>query len=276
MLAHTLGNPFDAAKLRDFCDSRKIWLIEDNCDSLGSRLNGQFTGTFGHIGTSSFYPPHHITTGEGGAVYTNDNLLNKIMRSMRDWGRDCSCPSGEDNRCGNRFNAQYGKLPFGYDHKYVYSHFGYNLKPTEMQAAIGCAQLDKLPWFIEKRKQNFNYLNNALKDIKEFTLFEKHPESVPSWFGFLITLNENAKFARNDLVEYLEKNNIQTRKLFAGNITRHPCFQSLKEGEDYRIVGELKNTDKIMNDSFWIGVYPGMTKKKLDYMADTIKNFIEY
>lgn len=273
MLAHTLGNPFDLKKVKEFCENRNLWLIEDNCDSLGSKYIGKYTGTFGDIGTSSFYPPHHMTMGEGGAVYTDNPLLNKIMLSMRDWGRDCWCDSGVDNTCKKRFEGQYGTLPYGYDHKYVYSHFGFNLKATDMQAAIGCAQLEKLPGFIAQRRENFDCLYEALKDYRELALFEKYPESEPSWFGFLITLNNYAKFARNDIVRYLEEKNIQTRNLFAGNITRHPCFDFLEESVNYRIIGELSNTDRIMNDSFWVGVYPGMKKEQLDYMIDTIKKF---
>ncbi len=274
MIAHTLGNPFNIKAVKAFCKRHNLWLIEDNCDALGSKYAGQLTGTWGDIGTSSFYPPHHLTMGEGGAVYTNNPVLKKIMLSLRDWGRDCWCDSGVDNTCGCRFSKQYGTLPLGYDHKYVYSHFGYNLKASDMQAAVGCAQLEKLPQFVEKRKKNFQYLYEALSDIPQLCLFEKYPESDPSWFGFLITLNERSKFHRNDLVKYLESNNIQTRNLFAGNLTRHPCFETLKPGTDYRIVGELKNTDGIMNNSFWIGLYPGMTQQKLDYMIEKIRYFI--
>lgn len=274
MLAHTLGNPFDINKVKAFCEARNLWLIEDNCDSLGSKYNEQYTGTFGDIGTSSFYPPHHMTMGEGGAVYTNDPMLNKIMLSMRDWGRDCWCDSGKDDTCGCRFNGQYGTLPFGYDHKYVYSHFGYNFKATDMQAAIGLAQLEKLPSFIKRRQENFNYLHNSLKNIDEINLFEAYPETEPSWFGFMITLKE-AKFSRNDIVKHLEEHKIQTRNLFAGNITRHPCFDELTAGKEYRVVGELNNTDKIMNDSFWIGVYPGMCKEKLDYIVRCIFHYVK-
>ena len=274
MLAHTLGNPFNINQVKDFCDKHNLWLIEDNCDALGSKYDGKFTGTFGDIGTSSFYPPHHMTMGEGGAVYADNPLLNKIMLSMRDWGRDCWCDSGKDDSCGCRFSGQFGTLPYGYDHKYVYSHFGYNLKVSDMQAAIGCAQLEKFPAFVEKRKENFEYLFNGLKDIEEFILFKALPESDPSWFGFLITLQDGVKFSRNDLVKYLEDNKIQTRNLFAGNITRHPCFEELAEGKDYRIASELKNTDKIMNDSFWIGLYPGMGQDKLNYMIEKIRDFV--
>ena len=274
MLAHTLGNPFDIKTVKAFCDKHNLWLIEDNCDALGSKYDGKFTGTFGDIGTSSFYPPHHMTMGEGGAVYTAAPLLNKIMLSMRDWGRDCWCDSGKDNSCGCRFSGQFGTLPYGYDHKYVYSHFGYNLKVSDMQAAVGCAQLEKFPGFVEKRKENFKYLYNGLKDVDELILFKSCPESDPSWFGFLITLRDGVDFSRNDLVRHLENNNIQTRNLFAGNITRHPCFAELEDGKDYRFGSELKNTDKIMNDSFWIGLYPGMGEEKLQYMVECIKNFI--
>ena len=273
MIAHTLGNPFNLKAVKEFCDNHNLWLIEDNCDALGSKYDGRFTGTWGDIGTSSFYPPHHMTMGEGGAVYTDNPLLKKIALSIRDWGRDCWCESGVDNTCGCRFTRQFGKLPVGYDHKYVYSHFGYNLKISDMQAAVGCAQLEKFPSFVEKRKANFDYLYNGLKDLESISLFEKYPESDPSWFGFLITLTEKAAFKRNDLAEYLENNLIQTRNLFAGNILKHPCFDTLTEGVDYRVVGELKNTEKIMNDSLWIGLYPGMGKDKLDYMISKIREF---
>ena len=279
MLAHTLGNPFNLKEVKDFCDRHCLWLIEDNCDSLGSKycIDGdwKYTGTIGDIGTSSFYPPHHMTMGEGGAVYTDNSLLKKIVLSMRDWGRDCWCDSGIDNTCGCRFTGKFGTLPYGYDHKYVYSHFGYNLKVSDMQAAVGCAQLEKFPEFIELRKHNFEYLKNGLKDFSEFIhLPEKTENSDPSWFGFMITLKGDVNYTRNEVVEYLEKNNIQTRNLFAGNITRHPCFEDLKENKDYRIIAELKNTDKIMNDSFWVGVYPGMTEVKLQYIVDKIKEFL--
>lgn len=274
MVAHTLGNPFNIKAVKEFCDKYGLFLIEDNCDALGSKYDGKFTGTWGDIGTSSFYPPHHMTMGEGGAVYTNDPLLKKIMLSIRDWGRDCWCVSGVDNTCDCRFTRQYGSLPLGYDHKYVYSHFGYNLKVSDMQAAVGCAQLEKFSGFVEKRKANFTRLFNGLKDLPQIRLFEKYPESDHSWFGFLITLTEQAKFSRNDLVKYLEAHNIQTRNLFAGNLTKHPCFEHLVEGTDYRIVGELKNTDNIMNNAFWIGLYPGMGERRLDYMISIIRDFI--
>ena len=273
MIAHTLGNPFNIKAVKNFCDKYGLWLVEDNCDALGSQYDGKFTGTWGDIGTSSFYPPHHMTMGEGGAVYTNDPLLKKIMLSIRDWGRDCWCDSGVDNTCGCRFTKQFGSLPVGYDHKYVYSHFGYNLKASDMQAAIGCAQLEKFPSFVEKRKANFARLYEGLKDLPQLQLFSKYQESDPSWFGFLITLTEKAQFTRNDLAKYLEDKKIQTRNLFAGNILKHPCFESLQEGVDYRAAGTLENTDKIMNDSLGIGLYPGMGDEKLDYMIETIRGF---
>lgn len=278
MIAHTLGNPFDLSKIKEFCDKNNLWLVEDNCDALGSKytINGEekFTGTIGDIGTSSFYPPHHITMGEGGAVYTNNAILNKIIRSFRDWGRDCSCPSGMDNLCGHRFDKQYGELPVGYDHKYVYSHFGYNLKATDMQAAIGVAQLNKFPEFVEKRKYNFNKLKEALKDTSDkFILPEACENSIPCWFGFVITCKPNVD--RNKVVKYLEEKGIQTRNLFAGNLIKHPCFDEMrKEQKGYRVVGELTNTDIIMNKTFWVGVYPGMTEEKLEYIAKAIKEAI--
>ncbi|BAF73084.1 lipopolysaccharide biosynthesis protein RfbH [Sulfurovum sp. NBC37-1] len=274
MLAHTLGNPFDIKAVKAFCNKHNLWLIEDNCDALGSKYNGQYTGTWGDIGTSSFYPPHHITMGEGGAVYTNNSLLKKILLSMRDWGRDCWCESGVDNTCGARFSQQFGKLPKGYDHKYVYSHFGFNLKPTDMQAAIGVAQLEKLPDFTYRRIENYQRLYDGLSNIKELVLVRPQRDSQPSWFGFLMTLSDNANFSRNQLSSFLEKNLIQTRNLFTGNILRHPLFDSLVKNRDYRTIGDLPNTDKIMNDSFWIGLYPGMGKEQIDYMIKTIRGFI--
>ncbi len=270
ILAHTLGNPFDVKAVKAFCDKHGLWLVEDNCDALGSRVDGQLTGTFGDIGTSSFYPPHHMTMGEGGAVYTSNPLLRKIMLSLRDWGRDCWCDSGVDNTCGCRFSKQYGTLPFGYDHKYVYGHFGYNLKATDMQAAVGCAQLEKFPGFVEKRKENFRFLCEGLTNIEWLLLPQTVAGAVPSWFGFLMTLKDGAPVTRNQLTEHLEKNNIQTRNLFAGNLTRHPCFDDLKEGVDYRIASPLTNTDKIMNDSLWVGVYPGMDADRLKFIVDTV------
>ncbi|HJI46258.1 MAG TPA: lipopolysaccharide biosynthesis protein RfbH [Oscillospiraceae bacterium] len=274
MIAHTLGNPFDLKAVKAFCDKHNLWLVEDNCDSLGSTytIDGEtkFTGTIGDIGTSSFYPPHHMTMGEGGAVYTNNPLLHKIIRSMRDWGRDCMCEPGQDNLCGHRFDKQYGELPLGYDHKYVYSHFGYNLKATDMQAAVGCAQLKKFPSFVEKRKHNFKVLHDALECVSDkLMLPEANENSDPSWFGFFITCKDGVD--RNKLVQYIESKGVQTRMLFAGNLIKHPCFDEMRaSGKGYRVVGTLENTDKIMNDSFWVGVYPGMTDEKLKYMAKTI------
>ena len=273
MLAHTLGNPFNVGAVKAFCEKHGLWLIEDNCDALGSKYAGKFTGTWGDIGTSSFYPPHHMTMGEGGAVYTDNPLLKKIALSIRDWGRDCWCESGVDNTCGCRFTKQFGSLPLGYDHKYVYSHFGYNLKATDPQAAIGCAQLEKFPSFVGVRKRNFARLYEGLKDLPQLRLFEKYEESDPSWFGFLMTVKPDAGFTRNDLAKHLEAANIQTRNLFAGNIIRHPCFETMREGTDYRVAGSLANTDTIMNSSLWIGLYPGMGDAKLDYMIETIRGF---
>ena len=279
MAAHTLGNPFDLSEVKRFCDKHNLWLVEDNCDALGSvyELNGQkrLTGTIGDIGTSSFYPPHHMTMGEGGAVYTDNPLLNKCIRSFRDWGRDCVCASGQDNLCGHRYDGQYGQLPQGYDHKYVYSHFGYNLKATDMQAAIGCAQLQKFPSFVEKRKHNFDYLRAGLESVQDkIILPEACPNSDPSWFGFLITCKEGV--SRNHVVQYLENHGIQTRMLFAGNLTKHPCFDQMRAtGTGYRVIGDLANTDRIMQDSFWIGVYPGMTQDMLDDMMDALKQALD-
>ena len=275
MLAHTLGNPFNIKAVKAFCEKHSLWLVEDNCDALGSKYDGRFTGTWGDIGTSSFYPPHHMTMGEGGAVYTSNPLLKKIALSIRDWGRDCWCESGVDNTCGCRFTKQFGKLPVGYDHKYVYSHFGYNLKATDMQAAVGCAQLEKFPSFVEKRKENYARLYEGLKDVAALDIFRSYPESDPSWFGFLVTVKPDAGFTRNDLAQHLEAANIQTRNLFAGNILKHPCFESLTEGVDYRIVGDLVNTDVIMNSSLWIGLYPGMGEAKLDYMIETARAYFK-
>lgn len=279
MLAHTLGNPFDLKAVKAFCDAHGLWLVEDNCDALGSRyeIDGEmkFTGTIGDIGTSSFYPPHHMTMGEGGAVYTKNPLLHKIVRSFRDWGRDCVCAPGQDNLCGHRFDRQYGELPLGYDHKYVYSHFGYNLKATDMQAAVGCAQLRKFPSFVERRIHNFNYLKEALKGTEDkLILPEACENSEPSWFGFLITCREGVD--RNQLVQKIEEKGVQTRMLFAGNLIKHPCFDQMRAtGKGYRVAGSLENTDRIMTDTFWIGVYPGMTDAMLDAMADAIKEALE-
>ena len=274
MAAHTLGNPFDLKAVKAFCEKHNLWLIEDNCDALGTvyEIDGEvkFSGTVGDIGTSSFYPPHHMTMGEGGAVYTNNALLNKCIRSFRDWGRDCVCPSGRDNLCGHRFDKQYGELPLGYDHKYVYSHFGYNLKATDMQAAIGCAQIEKFPSFVEKRRHNFDRLKEKLSVVADkLILPEPCENSKPSWFGFLITCKEGVD--RNILVQHLEDKGVQTRMLFSGNLIKHPCFDEMrKTGEGYRVVGTLENTDRIMNDTFWIGVYPGMNDEMIDYMAQCI------
>jgi CDP-6-deoxy-D-xylo-4-hexulose-3-dehydrase len=280
-LAHTFGNPFNLKAVKDFCKKNNLWLIEDNCDALGSqyKIDGKlkYTGTIGDIGTSSFYPPHHITTGEGGAVYTDNPLLYKIILSLRDWGRDCVCASGHDNMCGRRFEGQYGLLPKGYDHKYVYSHFGYNLKATDLQAAIGCAQIKKLKNFIEKRRGNWNYLQENLKNLSDILILpQSEKNSIPSWFGFLITVKPNSKITRDDIVSVLEKNKIQTRMLFSGNIIKHPCFNAIEDDKAaYRIIGNLKNTDLIMKNSFWIGVYPAMTKKMLKFMADKIKEAVK-
>lgn len=271
MVAHTLGNPFDLGRVKEFCEANGLWLIEDNCDALGStyRLDGadRLTGTFGHIGTSSFYPPHHITLGEGGAVYTNDDLLAKIVLSMRDWGRDCRCKPGQDNLCGRRFSGVYGQLPPGYDHKYVFSHFGYNLKVTDMQAAIGLAQLDKLPGFIERRRHNFERLHASLADLTDrLILPEACPGSRPSWFGFALTCR--AGLSRSAVVRRLEEKGLQTRMLFAGNLLQQPCFDQMRRGGyGYRTVGDLPNTDRIMRDTFWVGVYPGLNDQMIDDMA---------
>lgn len=275
MIAHTLGNPFDLKTVKDFCDAHGLWLIEDNCDALGSvyTIDGKekLTGTIGDIGTSSFYPPHHMTMGEGGAVYTDNPLLHKIIRSLRDWGRDCSCPSGRDNLCGHRFDRQYGELPVGYDHKYVYSHFGYNLKATDLQASVGCAQLEKFPSFAERRRYNFDRLYDALKDLGDaFVLPQACPGSRPSWFGFVLTCREGVK--RTEVVPFIESRGVQTRMLFAGNILKHPCFDEMRLSQKgYRVIGDLRNTDRIMTDTFWVGVYPGMTDEKIDYMAKVIR-----
>ena len=276
MIAHTLGNPFDLNVVKRFCDKHDLWLVEDNCDALGSRyfIDGEWkhTGTVGDIGTSSFYPPHHMTMGEGGAVYTNNALLNRIIRSMRDWGRDCICPSGMDNMCGHRFDGQFGELPAGYDHKYVYSHFGYNLKATDMQAAVGCAQLDKIEGFVRRRKHNYSLLTDLLKAggaMDKLVLPIATPDSDPSWFGYIMTCKSGTD--RKKVVDHIEKSGIQTRMLFAGNLTKHPCFNEMrKSGQGYRVVGELGNTDRIMNDSFWVGVYPGMSDAKISYIARKI------
>ena len=278
MLAHSLGKPFNLKAVKEFCEKHNLWLIEDNCDALGSEytIDGETkkTGTWGHIGTSSFYPPHHMTMGEGGAVYTNDPLLDKIVRSFRDWGRDCWCVGGVDNTCKMRFTGQFGELPQGYDHKYVYSHFGFNLKITDMQAAIGCAQLEKLDAIVDARRRNWARLHDELKGLTQLILPEAEANSNPSWFGFLIAVKEDAGFTRNEFTSFLENRKIQTRNLFAGNLIKHPAFDEMrKSGEGYRVVGELKMTDFVMNNGFWIGVYPGMTDEMIDWMITSIKEF---
>lgn len=275
VLAHTLGNPFDLRAVKDFCDRHGLWLVEDNCDALGSKyiLQGQerYTGTIGDIGTSSFYPPHHMTMGEGGCVYTNDPLLARISRSMRDWGRDCVCPSGQDNFCGRRFDGQHGLLPKGYDHKYVYGHLGYNLKVTDLQAAIGCEQLQKMPAFIRARQHNWAYLRDKLQCLEDkLILPEPAPDSLPSWFGFLISLRPGSGLSRADIIRTLEAKNIQTRLLFSGNIIRHPCFDALRGSAAYRVAGDLTVSDFITENTFWLGVYPGMNDAMLDYMAEAL------
>lgn len=277
IVAHTLGNPFDLAAVKSFCDKHNLWLVEDSCDALGSRalVDGELRmcGTVGDIGTASFYPAHHMTMGEGGAVFTNSPLLSRLVRSFRDWGRDCVCRGGEDNRCGHRFDGQYGELPRGYDHKYVYSHFGYNLKVTDMQAAIGCAQLEKIVGFIEARKKNWAYLREALSDTEDkLILPEPLPDSDPSWFGFVITAADGVD--GSEVARRVEAEGVQTRRLFAGNLLRHPCFDPIRNTDRYRVVGTLDQTDRIMRDTFWIGVYPGMIDEKLEYMANAIKKAV--
>ncbi|MGM9552422.1 MAG: lipopolysaccharide biosynthesis protein RfbH [Clostridia bacterium] len=275
MIAHTLGNPFDLGAVKEFCNKHNLWLVEDNCDALGSEytIDGvtKFTGTWGDIGTSSFYPPHHMTMGEGGCVYTDNPILHRLILSYRDWGRDCICPSGKDNFCNHRFDGQYGQLPAGYDHKYVYSHFGYNLKITDMQAAIGCEQLKKFPHFIERRRHNWQRLKSALECVSDkLILPEPCKNSKPSWFGFLISLKPDSGLNRNTITKYIEEKNIQTRLLFSGNLIKHPCFDSIRHTDAYRVSGSLEVTDYIMNNTFWVGVYPGMTDEMIDYMAKTI------
>lgn len=280
MIAHTLGNPFDIKAVKEFCTTHRLWLVEDNCDALGSKytIDGmtKYTGTWGDIGTSSFYPPHHMTMGEGGCVYTNDPLLHRLILSFRDWGRDCVCPSGHDNFCGHRFDGKHGQLPQGYDHKYVYSHFGYNLKVTDMQAAIGCEQLKKFPGFIERRRHNWGRLHAALEPLSDrLILPEPIENSEPSWFGFLISVRPESGLDRNRVTRYIEEHNVQTRLLFSGNLIKHPCFDQIRDTAAYRVAGDLTVTDFIMNNSFWIGVYPGMTDDMIDYMAKVITNAIE-
>jgi CDP-6-deoxy-D-xylo-4-hexulose-3-dehydrase len=276
MIAHALGNPFDLGAVKAFCDKYNLWLVEDNCDALGSEyfIDGswKFTGTIGDIGTSSFYPPHHMTMGEGGAVYMKSPVLAKIAASFRDWGRDCYCPAGVDNTCGKRFDWKLGELPEGYDHKYIYSHFGFNLKVTDMQAAVGCAQLDKITGFVEARRKNFDLLKDSLREVEDiFVLPEATANSKPSWFGFLLSLREPSAERRSKIVKGLEERGIQTRMLFAGNYTRHPVFDEIRGDESrYRVVGDLKNSDYIMSNAFWVGVYPGLTEQMLRHMAKTI------
>lgn len=279
MIAHTLGNPFDLSAVKAFCDKHNLWLIEDNCDALGSQytIDGKtkFTGTWGDIGTSSFYPPHHMTMGEGGCVYTDDPKLHRLILSYRDWGRDCICPSGQDNFCGHRFEGQYGELPQGYDHKYVYSHFGYNLKVTDLQAAIGVEQLKKFPQFIERRRHNWERLYKALEEVKDkLILPEPECNSNPSWFGFLISVKPEKGIDRNSVTRYIEEHNIQTRLLFSGNLVKHPCFDQIRGTEAYRVAGTLETTEFIMNNTFWVGVYPGMTDDMIDYMSTIIKEAV--
>ena len=275
MIAHTLGNPFDLAAVEAFCEKHELWLIEDNCDALGSEytIDGmtKYTGTWGDIGTSSFYPPHHMTMGEGGCVYTDNPLLHRLILSYRDWGRDCICPSGQDNFCGHRFDKQFGELPVGYDHKYVYSHFGYNLKVTDMQAAVGCEQLKKFPGFIERRRHNWERLYKALESVADKLILPTPAEnSRPSWFGFLISVKQESGLERNRMTQYIEAHNVQTRLLFSGNLIKHPCFDQIRGTDAYRVVGGLENTEYIMNHTFWVGVYPGMTDEMIDYMAEVI------
>lgn len=280
MIAHTLGNPFDLKAVKEFCDNHNLWLVEDNCDALGTKytIDGEtrFTGTWGDIGTSSFYPPHHMTMGEGGAVYTNNPLLNRLILSYRDWGRDCICVSGQDNLCGHRWDGQFGELPKGYDHKYTYSHFGYNLKVTDLQASVGVEQLKKFPSFIEKRKHNWARLHVALEDIQDKIILPEPAEnSDPSWFGFLISVRPETGLNRNDVTRYIEGKNVQTRLLFSGNIIKQPCFNEIRGTDSYRVVGSLENSDFVVNNTFWVGVYPGMTDAMIDYMAQVIKEAVE-
>jgi len=280
MIAHTLGNPFDLQEVKAFCDKHNLWLVEDNCDALGSKyeIDGvtRYTGAWGDVGTSSFYPPHHMTMGEGGAVYTNNPLLHKLILSYRDWGRDCVCPSGCDNLCNHRFDGQYGELPQGYDHKYVYSHMGYNLKVTDLQAAIGVEQLKKFPAFIERRRCNWQRLYDGLSQLTDVLILpEPAKGSAPSWFGFMLSVKEDSGLDRNQITKYLEDHNIQTRLLFSGNLIKHPCFDQIRGTDAYRVIGDLHNTDYVMNHSFWIGVYPGMTDEMLDYMIEIIHEAVE-
>lgn len=280
MVAHTLGNPFDLKAVKEFCDKYNLWLVEDNCDALGSKYTidreTKYTGTWGDIGTSSFYPPHHMTMGEGGAVYTNNPLLNRLILSYRDWGRDCVCVSGQDNLCGHRWDGQFGELPIGYDHKYTYSHFGYNLKVTDLQAAVGVEQLKKFPSFIERRKHNWIRLHTLLEDVQDRIILPEPAEnSDPSWFGFLISVRPETGLKRNDIIKYIESKNVQTRLLFSGNIIKQPCFNEIRRTDSYRVVNNLENSDFVVNNTFWVGVYPGMTGAMIDYMAQVIKEAVE-
>ncbi len=282
MIAHTLGNPFDLKAVKAFCDKHNLWLVEDNCDALGTKytIDGvtKFTGTWGDIGTSSFYPPHHMTMGEGGCVYTDNPQLHRLILSFRDWGRDCICPSGQDNFCGHRYDGQYGQLPQGYDHKYVYSHFGYNLKVTDLQAAVGVEQIKKFPSFIDRRRHNWDRLRDALAKsaaADKLILPEPAENSKPSWFGFLISVKPESGVKRNDVTKYIEEHNVQTRLLFSGNLIKHPCFDQMRDTDGYRVVGSLENTEYIMNNSFWVGVYPGMTDRMIDYMAQVITEAVQ-
>lgn len=279
MIAHTLGNPFDLKAVKAFCDKYNLWLVEDNCDALGTKytIDGEtrFTGTWGDVGTSSFYPPHHMTMGEGGAVYTNNAQLNRLILSYRDWGRDCICVSGQDNLCGHRWDGQFGLLPKGYDHKYTYSHFGYNLKVTDFQAAVGVEQLKKFPFFIERRKHNWERLHAALEGIQDKIILPEPAEnSDPSWFGFLISVKPETGLDRNIVTKYIESNNVQTRLLFSGNIVKQPCFDEIRDTDSYRVVGDLEVSDFVVSNTFWVGVYPGMTDVMIDYMAQIIKEAV--
>lgn len=278
-MAHTLGNPFDLKTVKDFCDRHNLWLVEDNCDALGGTymLDDKecLVGTIGDIGTSSFYPPHHMTMGEGGCVYTNNPTLHKLIRSYRDWGRDCMCASGQDNMCGHRFDGQYGELPVGYDHKFVYSHFGFNLKSTDLQAAVGCEQLKKLPKFVERRRYNWDRLRKGLEDCQDKLILPvPTANSSPSWFGFIMTVRDGVDCV--EVVKYLESKGVQTRRLFGGNLVKHPCFNEMRKNkEGYRVVGSLENTDRIMRDSFWVGVYPGLDDNRVDYIINVMHEALE-
>ena len=272
MLAHTLGVPFPVDTVMELVEANHLWLVEDNCDALGARVGGRLTGTFGHLATSSFYPAHHITTGEGGMVVTNDDELARLARSIRDWGRDCYCVGGENNTCGKRFSQQFGSLPRGYDHKYVYTHLGYNLKATDMQAAIGVAQLARLESFIGARRRNHARLLEALRPYEDRLILPVAPPGTePSWFAFVVTVREDAGFTRADLTSYLEANRVETRHLFSGNLLRHPAFESIER----RVVGDLANTDTVMNDTFFVGVYPGIDEPRMDYVIETFRRFMD-